>query len=152
MLQFSKYWKTKIHYLRIWLHHRTCHRQTFVNNILFIDEALSTRWDNENPHEVREARFQHELKVNVWCAIFRDNSIGLFKLPAKLNGDSSLKFLHNTLFDELGKLPCNQRRDIWFMHDDAPPQQIENATQSQRIIATNKQRIIATNRKCRQFY
>lgn len=104
----------------------------FVSNILFSDEATFTRrgvfnwrnchiWDNENPHSVKEAHFQHELKLNVWCGIFRDNLIGPFELPVNFNGNSYLEFLQNTLFDELEQLPLNQRRSMWFMQDGAPP-------------------------------
>lgn len=104
----------------------------FVNNILFTDEATFTRrgvfnwrnshsWDIENPHVVREAHFQHEFKINVWCGIFGDSLLGPYELPANLNGNSYLEFLQTTIFDELERLPVNRRIGMWFMQDGAPP-------------------------------
>lgn len=74
-------------------------------------------WDSGKSHTIREAHFEHKVKINVWCGIFTDDLISPFKLPVPLNGSSYLEFFQNTLSHELKGLPLNQRRD---MQDGAP--------------------------------
>jgi hypothetical protein len=105
---------------------------TFVNRILFTDEATFTRrgifnlrnkhcWEVQNPHVTRERHFQHEFKINVWCGIIGNHFLGPYELPGNLNGTSYLNFLENSFVDLLDALPLNLRQNMWFMQDGAPP-------------------------------
>lgn len=105
---------------------------SFLNNILFTDEATFTRrgifnWRNNhyyalvNPHLPRERHFQHEFSVNIWCGIIHNYLIGPFELPQRLNGDDYLHFLEHELFNLLDDIPLNIRQNMWFMQDGAPP-------------------------------
>ncbi|KAJ8950084.1 hypothetical protein NQ318_017809 [Aromia moschata] len=53
---------------------------------------------------------------------FINNSlIGPIKLPNRLDGNSYLDFLQNTLPDLFEDVPLNLRNQMYFIHDDAPP-------------------------------
>lgn len=104
---------------------------TFVDRILFTDEATFTRrgifnlrnnhfWDVENPHVTRERHFQHEFKINVWCGVIGEHFVGPYELPQRLNGNNYLHFLQNEFIDMLDDLPLNLRHNILFMQDAAP--------------------------------
>lgn len=108
------------------------HDPTFINRILFTDEATFTRrgvfnwrnnhtWEVENPHLTRERHFQQEFSINIWCGIIGDFIIGPYELPTRLNGNQYLQFLQNSLRDLLDDIPLNLRQNMWFMHDGAPP-------------------------------
>lgn len=105
---------------------------SFVNRILFTDEAAFTRrgifnlrnnhfWEVENPHIKRERHFQHEFKINVWCGIIGDHFLGPHELPRNLNGNNYLHFLQDDFIDMLDALPLNLRQNMLFMQDGAPP-------------------------------
>lgn len=104
----------------------------FHNKILFTDESCFTRrgvtnlhnehvYADENPHAVKEKHFQREFKINVWMGIIDTYLIGPFRLPDRLNGDSYLHFLRENMPQLLEVVPLNLRRDLFFMHDGAPP-------------------------------
>lgn len=104
----------------------------FCRNILFTDEACFTRrgvtnfhnehvYAYENPHATKVTHYQHEFKINVWAGIINNFIIGPVILPHRLNGETYLDHLQNTLPDLLDDLPLVLRRDMWFMHDGAPP-------------------------------
>jgi len=99
---------------------------------LFTDEACFTRrgminlhnahvYADENPHALAERHFQREFKINVWLGIIGNFLVGPYRLPNNLNGDSYLHFLQYALPELLEELPLNLRRDMFFMHDGAPP-------------------------------
>lgn len=105
---------------------------TFLEKNLFTDEATFTRrgvfnwhnnhlWDYENPHGVKARTFQHEFKVNVWCGVIGNFLIGPFELPSNLNNQLYLNFLQQNLPGLLEEVPLYLRRDMWFLHDGAPP-------------------------------
>lgn len=104
----------------------------FGKNILFTDEACFTRrgvtnfhnehvYAYENPHAIRVKHFQHEFKINVWAGIIGNCIVGPVILPQRLTGEIYLQHLQNTLPDLLDDLPLELRRNMWFMHDGAPP-------------------------------
>lgn len=104
----------------------------FHTKILFTDEACFTRrgmtnlhnehvYAIENPHVCKQRHFQHEFRMNVWVGIIGSFVIGPVILPNRLNGENYLDFLINTLPDLLEHLPLDLRRDMWFLHDGAPP-------------------------------
>lgn len=104
----------------------------FNRNILFTDEASFTRsgitnlhnehvYSDENPHATKVTHYQHEFRVNMWAGIINNFLIGPIVIPNNLNGNSYLIFLQETLPILLDDLPLNLLRDMWFMHDGAPP-------------------------------
>lgn len=104
----------------------------FAMKILFTDEACFSRsgvtnlhnehvYADENPHAIKVAHHQHEFKINVWAGIIDHYLIGPVVIPDRLNGDNYLNFLQNTLPILLENLPLLLRREMWYMHDGAPP-------------------------------
>lgn len=115
-----------------WILRKCTTHPNFLSRILFTDEAQFTRdgvvnfhnvhvWAEENPHEIRQSRHQEQFSINVWAGIVGDEIIGPFYLPRILNGDIYLDFLQNDLPALLDNVPLNVRRDLYFMHDGAPP-------------------------------
>lgn len=114
-----------------WLSNQQARNCFFISNILFTDEASFTRnginnfhnrhvWAEENPHAVLELSHQHRFSLNVWGGIFKDKLLGPVYLPGRLNGQTYLQFLVNTLPDLLDDIPLEQRLTMWYMHDGAP--------------------------------
>lgn len=105
----------------------------FHKRVLFTDEACFTRrgvtnfhnehhYADENPHAIHVRHFQREFKINVWIGIIDDHLIGPVRLlPNKLTAETYLHFLQETLPELLEDLPIALRRDMWYMHDGAPP-------------------------------
>lgn len=100
--------------------------------ILFTDECCFTKdgvlnyhnihhWAYENPHEIHQSSSQHRISINVWAGILGDHLLGPHVLPHRLNAVGYLNFLQNTLPDYLDDIPLDVRRQMWFMHDGAPP-------------------------------
>ena len=58
--------------------------------------------------------------MNVWAGVIGDNLIGPYVFPARVNSATYLEFLNNTL-DELLDVPLDIRRNMWYLHDGAPP-------------------------------
>lgn len=124
-------YRTRVEFCQ-WLKGKLNNNPTFLNNILFTDEATFTRrgvfnwrnshaWETENPRLKKDRHFQHEFKINVWCGVIGNTLLGPIELPPNLNGESYLNFLNNDLVDLLGDLPLQLRRNMWFMQDGAPP-------------------------------
>ncbi|RLU18806.1 hypothetical protein DMN91_009163 [Ooceraea biroi] len=104
----------------------------FAANILFTDKAIFTNngiinfhnnhvWADENPHAVVESRYQHRFSLNVWVGILKDRLIGPVFFPNRLTGAVYFDFLNNTLPPLLEDVPLNDRVNLWYMHDGAPP-------------------------------
>lgn len=115
-----------------WFRQKSAVEPGFVGKVLFTDECCFTRdgilnfhnahhWSDANPHIIRQSRFQWRFSVNVWCGILGDQLFGPIFLPARLNGDSYLDFLRNTLPDLMDDVPLLLRASMYFMHDGAPP-------------------------------
>jgi hypothetical protein len=103
----------------------------FLNYLLTTDESGFTRegifnvhnthlWAQENPHAVREHNFQQEFSLNVWAGILNGRLIGPHILPPRLNSEQYLHFLRDVIFDLLGDVPLEIRRNLWLLHDGAP--------------------------------
>lgn len=106
--------------------------ENFGWNVLFSDESEFTRdginnfhnqhlWDNVNPHGIIESNHQRRFSCNVWAGIVGSYLLGPVFLPPRLNGQLYHDFLLNELPLLLEEVPINVRRDMWFMHDGAPP-------------------------------
>jgi hypothetical protein len=115
-----------------WLRRKCLQHQYFLRRILVTDESCFTRngivnfrnthsWAYENPHETVSRHFQHTFSVNVWLGVLGDNFIGPFFLPNRLTGEAYLHFLRTTLPTLLEDISLENRLDVWFMHDGAPP-------------------------------
>lgn len=115
-----------------WLRAILQQQPNFLNNVIFTDEAGFTRdgifnsqnthiWSDENPHAVRERRFQRQFSINVWAGVLGNQLIGPHILPNRLTGATYLDFLQNIFTDLLDDVPVERRRDMWFLHDGAPP-------------------------------
>lgn len=77
-------------------------------------------WEAENPHNIMRTHFQYELRLNVWVAVVRQNSVGPFILPGRLNNTAYAEFLQRDLPPLLEYVPLNTRRNMWLLHDGAP--------------------------------
>lgn len=104
----------------------------FFKKILWTDEALFTRqgvfnfhnmhmWAEENPRATREMSFQHRFSINVWAAVIGDRFLGPHVFPGNLNGALYLNFLQNDLPRFLEELRPEQRQNLIFQQDGAPP-------------------------------
>src|SRR5258705_6777794 len=77
-------------------------------------------WAHENPHWTRNARFQHEFRINVWAGLLGDRIIGPVYLPARLTGVAYTTFLRDDIPRLLEDVPLLQRQRMWYQHDGAP--------------------------------
>lgn len=104
----------------------------FLSDILFTDEAGFTRngvvnfhnthvWADENPHALLESRHQARFSLNIWMGILGGRFLGPVVLPNRLRGADYLNFLQNTMVDLFDDIPVDQRQQMWFQHDGAPP-------------------------------
>lgn len=104
----------------------------FFKKILWTDEAIFTRqgvfnlhnmhmWDTENPKQTRESSFQRRFNINVWAAVIGDRFLGPHIFQGSLNGIMYLDFLQHNLPQLLDAIDHNQRQDIIFQQDGAPP-------------------------------
>ncbi|KAJ8955745.1 hypothetical protein NQ318_008617 [Aromia moschata] len=104
----------------------------FHKKILFTDESCFTRrgitnlhnqhvYADENPHAIITKSFQRVFSINVRMGFINNSLIGPIRLPNRLDGNSYLDFLQNTLPDLFDDLPLNLRNQMYFMHDGAPP-------------------------------
>ena len=100
--------------------------------IMFTDEATFTRdgitntrnshsWAIENPFQTRETHFQYRFSVNIWCGVLNNRLIGPFVFQERLTSERYLLFLQNELPELLEDVPLQNRVDMWFQHDGAPP-------------------------------
>lgn len=80
----------------------------------------SHTWALENPHAIRETRYQHRFSVNVWAGIIDDHLIGPHIIPNRFTAAHYLEFLEDTLPELLDDVPLALRRNMWYQHDGAP--------------------------------
>lgn len=116
-----------------WVLEQHTNNRDFISSILYSDEAGFTKngvinshnlhvWADENPNSTVVARHQFQFQsVNVWAGIIGDHLIGPYVLPPRLNEELYLQFLQNNLQQLLEDVPLATRRNMWFMHDGAPP-------------------------------
>lgn len=116
-----------------WLLNQQRNNANFISTILFTDEAGFSKngiinlhnwhvWADENPHATIVSHHQHQFQqINVWAGIVGNFLIGPFVLPARLNGQLYLEFLQNDFHYLVEHLPLETRRNMYYMHDGAPP-------------------------------
>jgi hypothetical protein len=57
----------------------------------------------------------------VWVGIIENHLIRPYVLPRRLNGDGYLQFLNEVLPELLEEVSLAIQRDLWYLHDGAPP-------------------------------
>lgn len=115
-----------------WLLNKDIEEDHFLRRILWTDESLFTKegifnshnlhhWATENPRLARVTSTQRRFSCNVWAGIIGERIIGPHFFDGHLNGETYLDFLRNDLPRLLDGLDPDQRRDMIFQHDGAPP-------------------------------
>ncbi|KAJ4437192.1 hypothetical protein ANN_17327 [Periplaneta americana] len=69
---------------------------------------------------LEEIRHQHRFSINVWADVHGDRLIGPYVLPQRLTGSRYQDFLINVLSTLLVYVLCQQKLQMWFMHDGTP--------------------------------
>ncbi len=114
------------------------------NRILFSDELLFSQDGNfnlhnehlgaeDNPHATVQTKSQHRFTVNVWGGILGNLLIGPHFFHDTLNAQRYLRFLQKNLPELLQEVPMALHRNVYFMHDGAPP---HFGTQVRRFLDT----------------
>lgn len=114
-----------------WAIRQIQNNESFLNTVLFTDEATFTNhgnvnlhnmhlWATENPHWLRQVEHQRQWSVNVWCGIIGDKIIGPYFINANLNGNIYANFIKDTLGLLLEELPLLTRQTMWYQHDGCP--------------------------------
>ncbi|XP_076385198.1 uncharacterized protein LOC143264001 [Megachile rotundata] len=105
----------------------------FLENVCFTDESnfsnasyqnsQNTRiWARRNPHAMIQIFNQGRFSINVWRGIIGNHIIGPIFFHNSLTGTCYLNFLRTRFITQLRQvIPHHRRRQIYFMHDDAPP-------------------------------
>lgn len=112
----------------------------FLNKIMWTDESRFHNngvvnrhnchyWSVENPHWMRETRFQTVWGVNVCCGIFNGRLFGSHFYQGTLNGRRYLRFLRNIVPELLEDIPLDQRQTMWWQQDGAPSHNRVSVTQ-----------------------
>ncbi|CAB0043489.1 unnamed protein product, partial [Trichogramma brassicae] len=104
---------------------------TLLDRIIYTDEcnyarqgSINTKnqhfWAAENPHLVREDKFQRHFNQHVWAGMVGDRLLGPVFCDAAFDGDSYLKFLEVDLTEMLDEnFTREQQGELVLMHDGA---------------------------------
>lgn len=116
-----------------WVRNKILQNAEFLSFILFSDEATFTKegifnshnahfyaYKGDNPHVTRIRGFQERFSINTWIGVVGDNLIGPVELPNRLNAETYLHFLENTLPNLLDNVNLNIRGNLWFQQDGCP--------------------------------
>lgn len=115
-----------------WLLNKDVEQYHFFKKILWTDEARFTKegvfnshnmhvWATENPKAMRESSFQNRFSINVWAGLIGNVFLGPHIIEGNLTGEKYLDFLQHNLPQLLDELTQQQREDLIFQHDGAPP-------------------------------
>lgn len=115
-----------------WLLNRDIEEYHFLKKILWTDEARFDQegvfnyhnmhvWATENPRAMRESSFQHRFSLNVWAGVVDDVLVGPHFFEGNLTGVKYLDFLQHNLPQLLDQLTQQQREELIFQQDGAPP-------------------------------
>lgn len=113
-----------------WFLQKCVSQPEFPNCVLFTDEASFTRegmfnghnqhvWARDNPHAAFVRGHQDRFAVNIWAGLVGDNLVGPYMFPRRLNANTYLTFLRETLPELLEHVPLNVRQQMWYQHDGA---------------------------------
>ena len=109
-----------------------CNNRLPLQSLMFSDEAMfylsshvnrhnSRYWCDTNPHWMEDSNMQNAPRIMVWAAIWGNRIIGPFFFEEHVTKDSYLSLLQNFLEPILNELPLQERQQIWFQQDGAPP-------------------------------
>lgn len=115
-----------------WLQLRQLRNENFIKNILFTDESRFTNlglfnrnntryWAIENPHIMRQGRFQERFGFNVWLGVLGDHIIGPIIFDGTLTGPRYLEFLQNIIVPQINQIPNTNIDEVYFQQDGAGP-------------------------------
>lgn len=101
------------------------HQILFTDECTFKSDGTINTWNNRywstiNPHWLQQNDNQHIWKVNVWCGVIKDRTIGPFIIEGNLNSASYSSFLENKLHDLLEEVPLILRSNMFFQQDGCP--------------------------------
>lgn len=113
---------------------------TFLNKILFTDEATFTNhgqvnihnmhyWSEENPRWLREVCKQRPWSVNVWCGLIDNKIIGPYFIDGTLNRRKYEQILIEVLPQLLEDIPLYVRQTMWYQQDGCPAHSAQNITE-----------------------
>lgn len=69
---------------------------------------------NKNPIIRRETNFQIQVRINIWCGIIDNLSLGPYLYSDILNGIKYLEFLNTKFENYWEKLPLSVTQDMYF--------------------------------------
>ncbi|XP_051168604.1 uncharacterized protein LOC127286268 [Leptopilina boulardi] len=107
--------------------------QHFFDNILFSDECTFTldgkrnvqihrTWARRNPFTVVQTNTQRPQKLNVWCGILKNRTIGPFFIDGNLTAQKYLNLLRNNIIPAIEAVVGPHRvADVVFEQDGAGP-------------------------------
>jgi hypothetical protein len=110
-----------------WLHQHAAD-ELFSHNILWTYEASFTRegvfnvnnrhlWARDNPHSIRERRYQVRFSVSIWAGIVGGIVVGPYLLPDSLTAQRYRDFMETVPPGLLEDVPLPVRQRLWFQHD-----------------------------------
>lgn len=116
----------------LWMMEKVGDNANFIRYLMVTDECIfhtngitSTQftriWSTSNPHWRLEKNNQYRNSVMVWCGIFNRKLIGPYFFDGCVNGQKYLQFLQTYLTENLENIELEDRRNMWFQHDGAPP-------------------------------
>lgn len=116
-----------------WYNNEIVQNALFFKNIIWTDEAYVSScgifnrhnehwWSDVNPHQEVEIQRQGRFGFNVWCAI-KDNRVLAYTIfEGTLTSQKYFDILNNFIVEGfLDNISLDQRRNIYFQHDGAPP-------------------------------
>ncbi|GFT94675.1 hypothetical protein TNCV_1990951 [Trichonephila clavipes] len=74
-------------------------------------------WRYTNPHAMHSHSYQRQFRVNVWAEIIRDDLIGPYLLPRRLDAVMYLVCVQEVLPVLLQSVPANIKGCMWLQHD-----------------------------------
>lgn len=122
-----------------WLLNMVDEDENFPLKIMFTDEANFSRdaqvnlhnahyWAVENPHWLRECRFQRKWSFNVWAGIFNGSVIGPHFFDGTLTGHRYKEEILEAIVDAfISEIPLSEYRVMYYQHDGAPPHAASSA-------------------------
>ena len=101
---------------------------TFSNNDMF-NRNITRTWAQEHPRLTAVNNFQRRFSVNVWSGIFHNRLVGPFFIDGVLNHQRYADLLQHHVADFLDALPLQQRMNVIFQQDGAPPHNARMVTE-----------------------
>ncbi|XP_039758940.1 uncharacterized protein LOC120632992 [Pararge aegeria] len=105
-----------------WLLRRLKRDKMFMQNVLWTDDSVFTKWNMKNRHIPGQAATTPDgWSLNVWAGMLNDELFGPVFLPQPTSYETYLEFVKGPLMEILYELPLAQRSTMWFQHDNFKP-------------------------------